>query len=61
MPKYKRKTRHLIVRPLELEIANTQAGLRGAFLLVGTISTLLLMISVGVTVVAQRRRKTVSE
>jgi serine/threonine protein kinase len=50
-----------IVRPLELEIANTQAGLRGAFLLVGTISTLLLMISVGVTVVAQRRRKTVSE
>jgi hypothetical protein len=49
-----------IVRPLELEIANTQAGLRGAFLLVGTISTLLLMISVGVTVVAQRRRKTVS-
>jgi tRNA A-37 threonylcarbamoyl transferase component Bud32 len=48
-----------IVRPLEREIANTQAGLRGAFLLVGTISSLLLVFSVAVTVVARRRRKTV--
>jgi len=46
-----------IVRPLEHEIANTEAGLRGAFLLVGTISSLLIVISVGVTIVAQRRRK----
>ncbi len=46
-----------IVRPLEREIDNTQAGLRSAFLLMGTIWLLLLVISVAVTVVAQYRRK----
>jgi serine/threonine protein kinase len=49
-----------IVRPLEREIGNTQAGLRSAFLLMGTTSTLLLAISIGVTVVAQYRRKAAS-
>lgn len=46
-----------IVRPLEHEIANTQAGLRSAFLLMGSTAALLLAISVTATVVAQRRRK----
>lgn len=46
-----------IVRPLDREIDNTQAGLRGAFALMGTIATLLLAVSIGVTVVAQRRRQ----
>lgn len=46
-----------IVRPLEHEIANTEAGLRGAFLLVVTISSLLIVISFAVTIVAQKRRK----
>jgi serine/threonine protein kinase len=46
-----------IVRPLDREIDNTQAGLRGAFLLMGSISSLLLVISLGVTVLTQRRRK----
>jgi len=46
-----------IVRPLEREIDNTQAGLRGAFILMGTIAMLLLAISVSVMVVAQYRRK----
>ncbi len=50
-----------IVRPLEREIDNAQAGLRGAFLLMGTISSLLLVISVAVTVVAQHRRKAAAE
>ncbi len=46
-----------IVRPLEREIENTQAGLRGAFLLMGSIASLLLVGSLAVVVVAQRRRK----
>jgi tRNA A-37 threonylcarbamoyl transferase component Bud32 len=46
-----------IVRPLDHEIDNTRQGLRGAFLLTGTISTALLVISVGVTIIAQRRRR----
>jgi tRNA A-37 threonylcarbamoyl transferase component Bud32 len=46
-----------IVRPLEREIDNTQAGLRSAFLLMGAISLLLLVVSVAVTVAAQYRRK----
>ena len=46
-----------IVRPLEREIDNTQAGLRSAFLLMGAIWSLLLVISVAVTIVAQYRRK----
>ena len=45
-----------IVRPLDREIANTQEGLRGAFTLMGTIATLLILASVVVTIVAQRRR-----
>jgi hypothetical protein len=50
-----------IVRPLEREIAVTQAGLRGAFLLIGAISSALLIVSIAVTVIAQRRRKANSE
>ena len=46
-----------IVRPLDREIDNTQTGLRGAFLIMGTISSLLLVVSTAVAVVAQRRRK----
>ncbi len=49
-----------IVRPLEREIDNTQAGLRGAFLLMGSIALLLVISSVAVMVVAQNRRKAVS-
>ncbi len=45
-----------IVRPLEREIDNTQAGLRSAFLLMGAIWSLLLVISVAVAIVAQYRR-----
>jgi hypothetical protein len=50
-----------IVRPLDREIDSTRTGLRGAFTLMGTISTLLLVISVGVVVLAQRRRKAAAE
>ena len=46
-----------IARPLDREIANTRAGLRGAFLLMGAISSLLLVISMGVTVATRHRRK----
>jgi hypothetical protein len=46
-----------IVRPLDREIETTQDGLRGAFVLIGAISLLLILISVAVTVVAQHRRK----
>lgn len=49
-----------IVRPLDREIANTQTGLRGAFLIMGTIASLLLIISAAVTVLTQRRRKEVA-
>jgi serine/threonine protein kinase len=49
-----------IVRPLEREISNTQAGLRSAFLLMGTTASLLLVVSVAATVVAQYRRKAAS-
>jgi serine/threonine protein kinase len=45
-----------IVRPLDREIENTRQGLRGAFILMGTIASLLLVISVVVTIVAQRRK-----
>jgi hypothetical protein len=47
-----------IVRPLDREIETTHAGLRGAFLLMASISTLLLAISVAVTVFTQRRKDT---
>ncbi len=46
-----------LVRPLEREIDNTQAGLRSAFLLMGAISSLVLLLSVVVTVTAQNRRR----
>jgi serine/threonine protein kinase len=46
-----------IVRPLDREIGNTREGLRGAFALMGTISSVLLVISVVVMVIAQGRRK----
>jgi hypothetical protein len=45
-----------LVRPLEREIDNTKAGLRSAFLLMGSISSALLVVSIVVTVVAQRRK-----
>jgi tRNA A-37 threonylcarbamoyl transferase component Bud32 len=46
-----------IVRPLDREIENTRDGLRGAFVWMGTIAASLLVVSVAVTVMAQRRRK----
>jgi serine/threonine protein kinase len=46
-----------IVRPLDREIESTQAGLRGAFFLMGLIASLLLGISVAVMFVTRRRRK----
>ena len=46
-----------IVRPLDREIDNTQVGLRGAFLLMGLTSSLLVVISLAVTFVTQFRRK----
>jgi hypothetical protein len=46
-----------IVRPLDHEIESTHKGLRGAFLLMGTVATLLVVASFGVTLLAQRRRK----
>ncbi len=46
-----------IVRPLDQEIDNVQAGLRGAFLLMGLVSTALVVVSVAVTIWTQRRRK----
>lgn len=50
-----------IVRPLDREIENTRAGLRGAFALMGTIATSLLVISVVVLVIARHRRKAAEE
>ena len=49
-----------IVRPLDREIGNTREGLRGAFFLMGAISSSLLVISVAVMVVAQHRRMVAS-
>lgn len=46
-----------IVRPLDHEIDNTRTGLRGAFLLMGTISSVLLVISIVVILIARRRRE----
>ena len=45
-----------IVRPLDREIENTQVGLRGAFLIMGTIWSLVLVTSAGVTMFVQRRK-----
>ncbi len=46
-----------IVRPLDREIETTQEGLRGAFLLMGVISSLVIVVSVVVTALTQGRRK----
>ncbi|MFO0944329.1 MAG: protein kinase [Planctomycetota bacterium] len=45
-----------IVRPLEREIENTQAGLRSAFMIMGVISSLLLLISVAFSIATRQRR-----
>jgi serine/threonine protein kinase len=45
-----------IVRPLDQEIQSTREGLRGAFVLMGTIAAILVSISIGITILAQRRR-----
>jgi hypothetical protein len=50
-----------LVRPLDREIDNTQAGLRGAFTMMVATSAVLLVIGVAATVAAQRRRKAVLE
>jgi tRNA A-37 threonylcarbamoyl transferase component Bud32 len=46
-----------IVRPLDREIESTRQGLRGAFVLMGAMTTVLVLVSVAVTIVAQQRRK----
>jgi hypothetical protein len=46
-----------IVRPLDREIESTRTGLRGAFILMGTVASTLVIASVAITVLAQRRRK----
>jgi eukaryotic-like serine/threonine-protein kinase len=46
-----------IVRPLDREIASTQRGLRGAFILMGAIAALLVSVSVAATIMSERRRK----
>ena len=45
-----------IVRPLDREIANTQTGLRGAFTIMASISTLLVGISIMFSAITRRRR-----
>lgn len=46
-----------IVRPLDRDIARTREGLRGAFVLMGGISTLLLVVCVAVLAGAKGRRR----
>lgn len=46
-----------IVRPLDQEIASTQRGLRGAFILMASIAGLVVLLSVVLTVIAQRRKE----
>jgi hypothetical protein len=46
-----------IVRPLDHEIAMTQRGLRGAFVLMAAIAGFVVALSVVLTVFAERRRK----
>ena len=46
-----------IVRPLDREIDSTRQGLEGAFILMTTIAAVLVVVSILVTIVAQRRRK----
>jgi hypothetical protein len=43
-----------IVRPLDRDIARTQAGLRGAFVLMGSTSLVLLCVFVGVVMRSRR-------
>jgi serine/threonine protein kinase len=45
-----------IVRPLDREIENTQTGLRGAFTMMASISTLLVCFSIAITAISRRRR-----
>ena len=45
-----------IVRPLDREMANTQTGLRSAFTIMASISTLLVGFSIAVTAISRRRR-----
>jgi hypothetical protein len=49
-----------IVRPLDREIDSTQDGLRRAFLIMGSIWSLMLVASAILTVIVQRNRRTVS-
>jgi len=46
-----------IVRPLDDEIESTRRGLRGAFVLMGSVAAALVVLSLAVTIVAQQRRK----
>ena len=46
-----------IVRPLDQEIDSTRAGLRGAFVMMGSVATLLVLVAVAITAVVQGRRK----
>jgi serine/threonine protein kinase len=46
-----------IVRPLDREIENTHHALRGAFVLMAAVATLLVATSLAATIFAQRRRK----
>jgi hypothetical protein len=46
-----------IVRPLDREIDSTQAGLRGAFLLMGVVSSSLLVLSLAVVMLTRGWRK----
>ena len=45
-----------IVRPLDEEIASTRAGLRGAFVMMGSVATLLIFVALAITAVVQRRK-----
>jgi hypothetical protein len=45
-----------IVRPLDQEIASTRAGLRGAFVMMGSVAALLVLVCVAITAVVQRRK-----
>ena len=46
-----------VVRPLDREIESTQRGLRGAFILMGTTATLLVITSLVITIATQRRKR----
>jgi serine/threonine protein kinase len=45
-----------VVRPLDAEIASTRAGLRGAFVMMGSVATLLVFVALAITAVVQRRK-----